>query len=289
MTANDPSSGKHVRGTTRLLLFLFALGGLLLISVSVILLQWNRCVVLRDILRELGVVLLSVFTVSLVYEVWLAERHLQSFRDLLRVEMDQAGTNASSCGRLGILEIFATRDDFDRKYPLNSLIAELDKASEVCIVAVSLASVMNQFEAVKKAVQLGARVNLCMLNPSAFHTIQAVLPDLAKEDMDASISTFKKYIPEWAKAERPPGMIELRYHDRYLFQSYARFRSSERQLGVWDLSFGRHTKDKRIFLVDLTRGLGSDLSRRFDFVWNTATVAFKYEAFEIKVDNVDSA
>jgi hypothetical protein len=284
---DNPSTGRHVGSTTRLILSVFALGGLLLISVYVILLQLDKWVVFRELLRELGIVLFSVFTVSLVYEVWLAEKHLQSFRDLLRLEMEQAETNASSCGQLGILEIFVTREDFDRKYPLKSLMIELDKASEVRIVAVSLFHVINQFQAIKKAVQLGARVNLCMLNPRAFCTVETALPDLAKQDIEGTISTFKKNIVEWVRAEKPPGVIELRYHDRYLFQSYARFMSSERQLGVWDLSFGRHTKDKRIFLLDVTRGLGSDLSKRFDFIWNTATIAFKYEAFEIKVDNVE--
>jgi hypothetical protein len=48
-------------------------------------------------------------------------------------------------------------------------------------------------------------------------------------------------------------------------------------MGVWDLSFGRDLRDKRILIVDLGVGLGRDLKERFDFVFENATVMFRYE------------
>jgi hypothetical protein len=164
---------------------------------------------------------------------------------------------------------------------------ELDGTSEVRIVAVSLFSVINQAETLKKAIQLGAQLNLCMLGPHAGASMEKLLPDLEAQDIGATIATFRKNIVEWVRAAKPPGGVQLRFHESYLFQSYARFDAGQLQLGVWDLSFGRHTKDKRIILVDPTRGLGSDLAKRFDCIWNNAPVAFKYEGHEVSVDQLE--
>jgi hypothetical protein len=69
-----------------------------------------------------------------------------------------------------------------------------------------------------------------------------------------------------------------------LLQSFAVFSIPNQKVGVWDLSFGRDTKDKRIFLVDPTMGLGADLAKRFDVVWKSATCVFLYEDGSLKTD-----
>ena len=76
---------------------------------------------LSDLVREFGVVLVSVWGVSLFYEHFLAERHFNKFHMNLKSLISQGEMNAAVCEGLGILEIFRSRRDFEGKH---SLVAE---------------------------------------------------------------------------------------------------------------------------------------------------------------------
>lgn len=135
----------------------------------------------------------------------------------------------------------------------------------------------------KQALQAGTKLELCLFDCDKFAYLSQKLPDLEISDIHSAISTFKKKIIGWIEGAQPRGQIELRYHDAYLFQSFARFKMSDHDLGVWDLSFGRDIREKRVLLVDPTWGLGKDLSKRFDTIWNSAPIIFKYEDSQITV------
>src|ERR1039458_3190933 len=82
---------KHWPATRSLVSSLF------LVGVTVISLSFvpGEREVLRNIIRELGIVLVSVFGVSILYEIFIAEQHFEQFRGAL-VKIIQSGeTNRS--------------------------------------------------------------------------------------------------------------------------------------------------------------------------------------------------
>src|SRR6266849_4631415 len=91
---------------TKFLLVILAFAGFLFLAVS--LLISNECPwsYLREVMKELGIVLLAVFSVSLLYEVFLAEKYISKFLTLLRNEVRRGESNAAACANLGIMEIF---------------------------------------------------------------------------------------------------------------------------------------------------------------------------------------
>jgi hypothetical protein len=275
--ANPNMRGGEVGKTAKLVLFIFALAGLLLILTSLFMLHPSKWEYLGELLKELGIVVLSVFSVSLIYELLLAEKHLENFQALLRSEIQQAETSSAACAQMGVSEIFPSRDKFESKYPFAGLVAGTDKCSNIRIIGISLFHIMNQSESLKRALESGAKIELCLFDPAKFPHLHPKLPDLEVSDIHSAVATFKKQIVAWIEGAMPKGEIELRYHDIYLFQSLAKFKTGGRELGVWDLSFGRDIRAKRIIIVNPTWGLGLDLSTRYDAIWNTSSTVFRYE------------
>jgi hypothetical protein len=74
----------------------FVLTGLLLIAVSVALPHEGSAGYVREIIKELGIVILSVFTVSFLYERLVAEKYLQQFLTLLRGQLQEGESNAAA-------------------------------------------------------------------------------------------------------------------------------------------------------------------------------------------------
>ena len=97
-------------------LLLFSLMGVILILASGVLPDAPR--LLRDFSRELGVVLVTVCSVSMIDEVFVAARHFAQFSKLLRQQIAGGEANAAICERLGIARIYPTRRDFQTAYPL---------------------------------------------------------------------------------------------------------------------------------------------------------------------------
>ena len=258
---------------------------LLLIALSFIPGFFRDSDLLRDLSRELGIVLFAVFTVSLLYEWPLAEVHLEKFRRLLAEEIQRGESNAAVCAKLGIERIFTTRDSFERDYPITSVMGELKSGDNVRIVATSLFHIMNKAETLRKALARGVSVELCLLNPS-FSDVGKV-PGLVSADIVSAIVAFKRDIRDWVVREKPAGRIGVRCHETPLSASFSRFRSKAHDLGIWDLSFGRDLADKRVFVLDASTGIGLDLRNRFDAIFDEAVKVFTYHDRKPELDRVD--
>ena len=280
------SAAKELHRNTRHLLAITALSGLLLIVVSLLLRNIKSAEFYGEILKELGIVLFSVFSVSLIYEVQLAEKHLEKFRTILRMDFEQARSVAATCSTLGINEIFQTREDLGRRYPLADSLARTDADSKIRMIAVSLFHTMNNAEAFRQALINGARIDLCMLPPNAPRATLSKLKDLEIDDLKAALRTFRKQFEDWLERRKPQGRLELRFHDAFLFQSLSTFLLRGRSFCVWELSFGRDTRDKRIFLLDCEKKLAQNLAARFEALWKEGEPAFLYEGGEIKVNEL---
>jgi hypothetical protein len=242
-----------------------------------------------ELARELGIVLCAVFTISLLYERLLAERHLNSFRKLLKEQIEQAASNAAACAELGILEIFASRSVFQNRYPLQGFLSELGKGGCARIVALSAFNVMNNPDLLRKALEQGSGLEFCLLNPASSPAELAKLQVVNIHDIQAAIDNFADTIIPWLQTNMPPGSVELRFHQVAVPESFCYFSASPVSgRVVWDLNFGRDPKDKRVLLVDPNKTLGLDLRKRFDFVFGNAAVVFQYSQKSIKINHLKS-
>lgn len=264
---------------------ILALAGLLCMACSVLFLKEHEYY--REIVKELGVVLFAVFTVSLVYEQLLAEKHLKGFISILGSQIERAEVNAAACNELGIIRIFPSRTLLAEQFPLSTLICGSGTATHSRFVALSLFHVMNNSDYLKQSILQGGSIDLCLLSPKLSADSMKKLPDLVSGDVGSAVTVFERHLAVWVEQEKPPGRLELRYHDTPIPESFAYFTSATQSLGVWDLSFGRDLKDKREFVVDLGKRLGQDLKGRFDFIYDSGAAVFVYENRTVKVNNLE--
>lgn len=273
--------------TAKWLMFTFILVGLLLIFISFVIPHedvWNY---LSDICRELGVVVSSVFSVSLLYERLIAKKHVRQFLGLLREQIEQGESNAAICARLGITKIYYARDEFQREFPITELLKPAD-GLRLRIVAQTLYFLMNRAGAIKESIEDGATIELCMFDPDSPREEFRKHPDLLVSDIQSAVSVFKREIASWARTAQPPGEVELRFHQIPFFDSMLLVESRGQALLVWDLGFGRDIADKRTLLIDPSKVFGEGLKRRYEHVWNQATTVFKYDG-QILVDKLPTS
>ena len=180
--------------TSQLLVFCLALFGLLLLMGSLFI-DEAKSPYARGLVKELGIVVLAVFTVSLIYELVLAKKYVRHFLVLLRGEIERGETNAAACERLGIRRIYPARNDFEQAFPLERITSNLAIGSRLRIVAKSLFLVMGKPHTIKSGLTRGARIELCIMSPSSCTEISKV-PDLVVEDIHATIAVFKREIAD---------------------------------------------------------------------------------------------
>jgi len=127
--ASDFKELERVPALTWVLALLLASFGLLLLATSLILPEtWN---LRRELTKELGIVILAVFGVSLIYELLLAKRYSERFLAVLRREVEKGESNAAVCALLGIRRIFATRDRFEKEYSLPDIVPFLRDGAQL--------------------------------------------------------------------------------------------------------------------------------------------------------------
>jgi len=277
---------KDLATRTVLTSIILALLGALFIAASLILGFLHTWEYAREIFKELGIVLFSVFTVSLIYERLMAEKHLEGFSAMLRSEIKEAERNAAACNELGIVDIFPSRDALVNQYPFGRCLNGLGDNGRARFVALSLFHVMNKAEIIRRALLEGTNIEFCLLTPDLSSVALSKLPDLEIQDIGSAVAVFKKQLAIWTMLEKPPGRLELRYHDTLVPESFTYFSFPELQLAFWDLSFGRDMTDKRMFVVDPSRRLGKDLRKRFDLVFEQSDTIFLFEQNTVKVNKL---
>lgn len=275
---------------------LFALIGLLLIAISLITESPDWCGYLKELLKELGIVVLAVFTVSLFYEIVVSRKYSERFLSNLKTEIEKGESNAATCANLGINKIYVTRDKFEIENPLSSTISTMTAGSELRIVAVSLFLIMSKSELIKEAIKKGAHLEFAIFDPSSKQEEFDKYAHLETSDIKSAINVFQKRIVDWIQQElekasekpmeKPKGTITLKFHTVTLFESLFYLKGINTEYCVWDLSFGRDTTNKRIFVLDPKKPLGKDLKERYDRIWDMSKVYFKYDGNAIKVDDL---
>lgn len=290
MALPEIPASRETNANSKWLIVIFVLVGLLFIATAIALPEVGFAGYLRELLKELGIVIFAVFTVSLLYEKLVAEKYLQQFIGLLRGQLQRGESNAAVCAQIGILEIFPTRDVFEMKYPIANWTSTMAAGSSLRIVAQSLFLLMSKVETIKVAIERGAHVDFCVTDPNGPIISAEKISGLEVSDILSAVSVFKKQIAEWVKQAKPPGTVELRYHQLPLVDSFLLLNSATLRVAVWDLSFGRATTTKTILLLDPEKPLGENLTKRYGRVWDESSVStvFKYEAGAVGVDDLGS-
>lgn len=283
MLSHESRPSLIVRRTVAVALVIFALIGVILLLISSAISHTHE--VWQTFTRELGIVLLTVCGISMIYELFVAEKHFKQFAAALRQQIEQGETNAAMCERLGIIRIYPGRSPFETDYPFAGIAAAVTDGVRLRIVAKSLFFVMIKSVDIRLAVERGAVVELCCLHPNKISPALSAA-GLHRRDIEAALERFKYELVDWAERAQPSGTIELRYHDVDLFDSYFGFQLEGRELGAWDLSFGSDVTDKRILLLDVKRGLGRLINKRYGSVWEAAEKKFLYHNHGIHLNEL---
>lgn len=283
---SDGRIARDIRTLSRLILIIGMIGGIALLLMSYVARAKLASPYVYDLLKDLGIVIAAVCAVHLVYEQLLAEKYFEKFATRLREEVEKGETNVATCAALGIDRIFPTRDLFEQAYPLGPFLAPLNRGSDLRIVARSLFLLMSKARLIKDAVERGVNVELCVLDPATPRVEASRIDGLVVSDITAAVAVFNETVASWVRLATPDGAVQLRYHDFGLLDTYLRIHGPDRDLVVWDLSFGRDVTEKRVFLLNASKPLAVDLRKRYDRIFDSARLWFEYGGKTVKVDRL---
>ena len=241
---------------------------------------------LATLLETLGVTVATVLTVKLIYEKLIAEEHFGQFRSLLKNELGNLENLTGTSLRLGILEEFATRSAYIERYSVDQIISVSANQSRLRCIGNSLFHVMNRSDQLERALSKGMTIELCLLGPQYHSRIIQELTGLYLTDIQGSLDATRDFLAKITES-KPPGVLDLRLHSILLWDSFISFATSEGSTIIgWDLSFGRDLSDKRVFVLDATKPLGQDLTRRYERLWNRAEQLVLYRNQTVEVNKL---
>jgi hypothetical protein len=272
-------NAEHSAATTPWLLVLSLLGAILLMSSIMIDTRASEMIsreVLRDFLKELGIVVLAVCSVSLIYEATLAKRYRSEFLQDLSEQIERGESIAGVCADIGIEKIYARRDKYQADYPLRSFEPFLDADSCLRIIGRALVTAVNKVDSMQKALLAGAALEFCLFDPRGDANKTSKNPDVIPADIQLTVAVFTTQLLTWIEQEKPPGTLTLKLHRNPMLDSFFLITSKEYQFCAWDWSFGRDLPAKKIVIVNPKKELGENLRWRYDFVWNGAEEVFVY-------------
>ena len=285
MTDDNRHSSDKNTAASRVVVAFFVVVGLLLIAVSVAL-EDKSAHFVKELLKELGIVILAVFTISWLYEIAVAKKYFRHFSLQLRSLLETGESNAAACLKLGILRIYASREDFQRDHPITELTAKLQYGDTFRIVARSLFHMTNKADALKTALHRGAHVELCFNDPAGTSATVMALTGLQQPDIQSALGALKTDLLPWVELNKPAGTLEIKTHTLLLFDSFLLIDSYSHPHAALDLSFGRDLTAKRIILLDPGKPLGSELKQRYKRVWDESTKVFFYDSQAVRVNTL---
>jgi hypothetical protein len=242
---------------------------------------------LRDLAKELGIVLISVWGVSLFYEYVLAERHFQKFQSNLEYLIRRGETNAAACESLGVVEIFRNWDSYIQKHSWSTSERSLGAGDSVRIIGRSLMFSMYAWNTLRDWIRSGATIELCHFNPALHESPLTYLARYSHQETELAIQQFTSKVLPWLLSDKPKGIVEVRFHEVHLLDSLVEIRSRDSHEVVWDLNFGGGTEVRKVLFVDGNAPLGQNLTAdRYDLIWSNAVTKFRYQDGAIVLDEL---
>ncbi len=273
------AGSRSVPTTSKFVVALFVLGGLLLISLSFALPDGYRLV--KEILKELGIVLLAVFVISWLYEVAIAEKYFVDFSTRLREIIETGESLTAASQQLGITGIYPRRDQFEREHPLGEIVDHLGDGGIFRVSARSVFHIANKLEILKAALRRSFQIQLCICDPQVSNQDVLELTDTQSADILAALGAFKADLIPWLTANTPAGSIEVKFHSHLLFDTFVIAQSGSVGCVVLDLSFGRDLTKKRVLFIDAFKPIGLDLTTRHERLWLRSKPVFEYSKMRI--------
>jgi hypothetical protein len=261
---------------------------LLMIAIGIILMLIGKNLpqgVIRDLLESFGVLFVSVFFISLLYEKFLAEKHFAQFKEVMEAQLLAMDNLQSLCTRLGIREIFENRNDYERKYPLDELLSKVKVGGKLLVVARTMYSLLNKQEAIKHAIKKGVNIQLACIAPTSVDSALATISFLKISDIKTPMEVLEDLL-SWVQKEKPSGTLELHTYEQPLPDSLLYVDLEDRSLVVWDMTFGRDSTHKRVFILEpTTTNLGTNLLDRYIKIFDLGKVCVKVNSGGITVQN----
>jgi len=270
-------------------LLALAVGVLLLVCSHFIPETWPFHHTASELIKEFGIVLVSVWGVSLFYEHFLAERHFKKFHSNLRDLIRRGEMNAAVCEGLGVLEIFRNRRAFEDKHSLANEAKTVGPGDVVRLTGRSLVFSLFAWRQLKVIVENGATLQLCLLDPVIRDTPLAYLAGYSPEETDLAIHRFATAVVPWLEDSKPKGAVEVRYHSVHLLDSLLEVKRQAEYRVAWDLNFAEGTEERQIFYLDGNGPLGRNLTaRRYGLIWDKSEPVFVYSNGEVKVNLISA-
>lgn len=279
--APDPEVSERI-GNTSLVAILF---GLLFILATYIwhpASEWAK--ILQELLHEFGVVLVSVFGISYLYEKISAEHQFEKFERKLTAILRRGETNASMCEKLGVLQIFEDRTRYEEQHSLADRAKRLGHGDRVRVIGRSLVYLLDCFDTVDALLNRGVSVELCLLDPEVQASkVLESLSGYTELDSQRAARTLRRGLASWL-ARRPAKnpfreqKVEIKLHSLDLTDSLIQVTTAGECWAAWDINFRGGKNERSIFVLDGKRNLGKQLiESRYDLVWNDAKSVFLEE------------
>jgi len=266
-----------------------AASGLILILLALTLPAKPALNLPRDLLRELGIAVLAVFTVSWIYEIGLAKRHMEKFTAQLRDEVMKGQGAASTCAVIGIDEIFRERVAYEQQYGIYSQLHDTEGELHVRLVARSAYTVVGHAaERFAEVIERGAHVEICVLDPRLNDDELAWNIDVARPDVIVTLKLLRTMLTDRltnAKGEqRASGQLLISLHRVPMLDSFLSVSAATKHWCTWDLSFGRDTSRKTVLMLDTKKALGKNVINRYNHVCKRAERIFVFADRQIEID-----
>ena len=235
---------------------------------------------------SLGILVTSIFVVSLLYEKFVAEKHFGEFMQVLNRQLRSMDTLQSRCLRLGIEELFESRTEYELKYPLAYLIDIAKPNTDFLTVGRSLFHLLHKESELKDGLRKGLHFRIACLDPEYVTPQMSGLTQVYSADIQSTLAALSDLVA-WAQEERAPGVLELRYHRLYLPDSGLMLEGADGPLLVWDLSFGRDLSMRRVILLKpAPTNLGANLANRYQAIWKQSECKFLLEKGAVEHDDL---
>jgi hypothetical protein len=255
-----------------------AMVGLLLIAASIVLPLQDGLAVPRALLKELGVAVLAVFTVSYIYEVGLAKRYMSRFLGHMRAEIMKGHGNAAACAVMGIDEIFRDRLEYERLYGIFHQLRDRDPSTRVRLVARSAFTVVGHAaEELTRLVKAGGCVEICILDPRMSDTELAWNVDAARLDITHTLTMLADIVVADLSTAQDKGELTIALHRVPMLDSFLSITHAHQSWCTWDFSFGRDTSRKNVLMLDTKKPLGANVCGRYEHVWTRSEKIFVYK------------
>ncbi|MCD4693062.1 MAG: hypothetical protein K8R79_09120 [Calditrichales bacterium] len=273
-----------IKENVNMISILLILIGIVLILISKQLAQG----LLSDFLETFGVLFVSVFFVSFLYERFIAEKHFSLFQNIMNCQLKGMDNVQSMCIRFGIREIFNNRNEYEAKYPLIDLFTNVKSGGRILVVARSMLYLLNKADAFKTALKNGATIQLaCIPREPEYQILSKICFSNFYEIPTAFVEL--KMLVSWIEDNKPTGTFELHIYDCPLPDSILYVEQNESNFLVWDLTFGRDLNEKRVFRLEPEgSNLGNDLLNRYNTIWQFSEPILKIDTGgDIKINKID--